>query len=71
MKGKGRKEIKTVGRGKQGKKTKGKRKKNIMKKKDEKKKYRRRGFEPETIRLGTCSLNDYTTHHLTLSACNC
>ncbi len=42
-----------------------------MKKKDEKKKKRRRGFEPETIRLVTCSLNDFTTQELTLNACNC
>ncbi len=38
MKGKGRKEIKTVGREKQGNETKGNRKKNRMKKKDEKNK---------------------------------
>ncbi len=39
--------------------------------KKEVKKKRRRRYEPETIRLGTCSLNDYATQHLTLNACNC
>ncbi len=55
------------------KKKDGKKKKHEKKKKGEKKKkkQRRRGFEPETIRLGTCSLNDYATKHLTLKACNC
>ncbi len=75
MKGKGRKEIKTVGRKRKIKKNKARRqkdkeKKNGMKKKMNKKK-RLRGFEPETSRLGICSLNNYATQHLTLNGCNC
>ncbi len=41
------------------------------KKQDGKKKNCQRGFEPATIRLVTCSLNDYATQHLTLNGCNC
>ncbi len=40
-----------------------KEKKQDKKKKMKKKKYRRQGFEPETIMLGTCSLNHYSMQH--------
>ncbi len=45
-------------------------KKKMKKEKMKKKTNRRRGFEPETSRLGS-SLNNYATQHLTLNACNC
>ncbi len=70
MKGKGRKEIKTVGRKRKiRQEDKRKKKKNRMKKKMKKKSVDE--GSNQRLRLGIYLFDNYETQHLTLNACNC